>query len=59
LDFDFRVEYKPGATNIVIDALSRRDAKSLALACALSAPSFSLCNELHVELAADPAMVAL
>jgi hypothetical protein len=45
--------------NIVADSLSRRDTKSLVLAYVLSVPSFQLFNELHTELALDPAMVAL
>jgi hypothetical protein len=59
LGFNFRIEYKPDAMNIVADSLSRRDTKSLVLAYVLSVPSFQLFNELHTELALDPAMVAL
>ncbi|WVZ98182.1 LOW QUALITY PROTEIN: hypothetical protein U9M48_043651, partial [Paspalum notatum var. saurae] len=53
IGFDFSVEFKPGHTNVVADALSRRDADSSAdsLTCAaLSGPSFSLFEELRTEL---------
>ena len=40
--FDFRVEYKPGAANVVADALSRRDEEASATMAVLSTPSFAL-----------------
>jgi hypothetical protein len=40
IGFDFRVEFRPGMSNVVANALSRRDTEEVALAMALSAPSF-------------------
>lgn len=59
LGFDFRVEYKPGATNTVADALSCRDTEMEVAVRALSLPSFSLFDDLRRELERDPAAVAL
>jgi hypothetical protein len=42
LRFDFRVEYKPGATNIVADALSCRETPNDGCLYAMSAPMFSI-----------------
>ncbi|WVZ83528.1 hypothetical protein U9M48_030666 [Paspalum notatum var. saurae] len=53
IGFDFTVEFKPGYTNIVADALSRRDADGPddpAACFALSGPCFSLFDELKTEL---------
>jgi hypothetical protein len=43
LGFDFTVEYKPGATNTVADALSRRDTEE-GVVLAISAPGLTLSN---------------
>jgi hypothetical protein len=40
LGFDFRVEYKLRASNVIADALSRHDSDDLITVHALSAPSF-------------------
>jgi hypothetical protein len=48
LSFDFVVEYKPEALNVVADALSRRNECS-AEAMALSAPHFALFDDLRQE----------
>jgi hypothetical protein len=48
MGFDFVVEYKPGSTNTVADALSRRDTDA-AEAMALSSPTFDLWNELRLQ----------
>jgi hypothetical protein len=46
LGFDFSVEYKPGTTNVVADALSRRDTEEGDL-LALSVPRFNLIDRLR------------
>jgi hypothetical protein len=46
LGFDFSVEYKPGAMNVVADALSWRDTVDVEL-LALSAPHFAFLNKLR------------
>jgi hypothetical protein len=53
LGFDFWVEYRPGATNVVADALSRRDTEEQAALYTISAPSFKLLDDLRAHLAAD------
>jgi hypothetical protein len=56
LGFDFRVEFKPGASNIVADTLSRRDMEDLGEMLALTAPTFQLYEDLRMEFARDPAL---
>jgi hypothetical protein len=46
LGFDFWVEYKSGISNIMADALSRRDTDKSAQLSALSAPTFTLFDQL-------------
>jgi hypothetical protein len=58
LGFDFSVEYKPGTTNVMADALSRRDIEEGEL-LALSAPRFDFIDRLHQAQLSDPALVAL
>lgn len=58
LGYDFTVDYKPGAMNIVADALSRRDAEESAI-LAISAPRFDFIDKLRQAQATDPALVAL
>jgi hypothetical protein len=58
LGFDFRVEFKPGNQNIVADALSRREAEPGTI-MALSAPRFSLFDELRQAATSDPNLTAL
>ncbi|KAG3098892.1 hypothetical protein PI125_g15224 [Phytophthora idaei] len=58
VEYDFRVEYKPGRLNVVADALSRRpdyavktaDANRIGVECA-SAPSSSLIDDVTAEYA--------
>jgi len=59
LGFDFSVEYKPGATNIVADALSRRDTSEEGSILALSTPRFDFVDRLRHAQRQDPALVAL
>ncbi|XP_014660510.1 uncharacterized protein LOC105914201 [Setaria italica] len=58
LGFDFTVEYKPGAANTVVDALSRRDTDTGAV-LAISAPRFDFVERLRQAQAADPTLVAI
>lgn len=53
LGYDFPVEYKPGAANIVANVLSRREEGQSAELTALSAPSFSFFHDLRQQLTED------
>jgi hypothetical protein len=59
LGFDFRVEFKPGWSNVVADALSRRDTEDTSIALALSAPMFQLFDDIRSKLAHDPMLCGL
>jgi hypothetical protein len=59
IGFDIKVEFKPGTTNVVADALSRRDTEETATVAALLIPSFPLFGDLHQELDTDPALRVL
>jgi hypothetical protein len=59
LGFDFTVEYKPGHTNAVADALSRRDTPEESSVMLLSGPRFDFLDRLRQAHASDPALVAL
>jgi hypothetical protein len=48
MGFDFLVEYKPGKSNMVADALSQRETEEGQLV-ALSTPSFKLFDDLCSE----------
>jgi hypothetical protein len=58
LGFNFHVEFKPGAMNVVADVLSRRDTEE-AGAMALFCPSFHLFDSLRQEVASTPDLRAL
>jgi hypothetical protein len=51
---DFHVEFKTGATNIVVDALSRRDTEATMEVATLFALSFKFFDVLCHELESDP-----
>jgi hypothetical protein len=58
LGFDFRVEFKPGMTNVLADALSHHDTEEAGV-MVLSCPSFHLFDSLHQEVASTPDLHAL
>jgi hypothetical protein len=53
------VEFKPGASNVVVDALSRHDTEAPVAAFAISAPSFTLFDNLRAEYTTDPTLAEL
>ncbi|WVZ90257.1 hypothetical protein U9M48_036572 [Paspalum notatum var. saurae] len=59
LGFDFTVEYKPGSSNVVADALSRRDTPEDGSILALSAPRFDVLDRLRQAQLTDPAISAI
>jgi hypothetical protein len=59
LGFDFAVEYKPGSTNVVADALSRRDTPDDGAVLAVSAPHFDALSRLRQAQLTDPALAAI
>jgi len=59
LGFEFTIEYKPGHTNAVVDALSRRDTPEEGAVLVLSGPRFDFIDRLRHAHATDPALAAL
>lgn len=55
LGFDFMVEYKAGALNKVVDALSRRDIECNNM-CAISQPQICLMDDICVEISHSDVM---
>jgi hypothetical protein len=53
--FDFTIEFRPGHLNTTADALSCREPEDPRVA-AVSAPTFSLYDDLSAELAGDAAL---
>jgi hypothetical protein len=58
LGFNFQVEYKPGAHNVVADALSRCNMET-ATVVAISGPSLQLFDNMRWEIDNDPMFSAL
>jgi hypothetical protein len=58
LGFDFSVEYRSGATNTVVDVLSRRDTEEGTM-LAISAPRFDFIDRLCHAQATDPELAAI
>lgn len=56
--YDFYVEFKPGRSNIVADALSQRHQEDGAL-FVLSTPQFDIFNDLRQETIHNPDLVTL
>jgi hypothetical protein len=59
LGYHYEIQYRPGTTNIVADALSRSEQVQTASFYLLSTPHLTFLDELRQELAADTAFVAL
>jgi hypothetical protein len=59
LSFDFHIEFKPGAANIIADALSRRDTEEVVEVMVLSEVTFKLFDVLRREIDDDPELHAL
>jgi hypothetical protein len=57
--FDFAMEFKPGHSNVVADAVLRRDTPEGGTVMVLSAPRFDFIDRLHQAQATDPALIAL
>jgi hypothetical protein len=59
IGFDFQVEYKPGVSNIIIDALSRCDTEATTEVAALSGPAFDIFDALRAEAMSSAEMQQL
>jgi hypothetical protein len=56
LSFDFRIDFKPGTSNIEADALSRRDTKDSGELLALTTPTLQLYEDCMAEFTGDPTL---
>jgi hypothetical protein len=56
IGYDFQVQYKPGASNTVVDALSRRDVGEEGQLAMISTPVFTVFDELRAETAAKASL---
>jgi hypothetical protein len=59
LGFNFSVEYKPSAMNVVADALSHCHGDKTGEVVAISVPTFEIFNDLRREIAFDPELLKL
>jgi hypothetical protein len=50
MGFNFLVEYKPGTSNTVVDALSRREEVVVGELVVLSAPQFKMFDDLRTDI---------
>jgi hypothetical protein len=59
IGFDFKIEFKPGSSNVVADTLSHHDTEEEAARMALPIPSFQLFDDICDGLDKDPDLQAL
>lgn len=57
--YDYEIQYKPGKTNVVVDALSRSVCPPHAMLLVLTVPQFVFLEDLKCEMALDPVCVSL
>lgn len=59
MGFDFSVEYRPGRTNVVADALSQREELLSPAVAAITGPSFTAFDDLRREIDASTELTTL